>query len=489
MTATTDHTTPHPLPTGTGSLLIGGQWVPSADGGLRDLLDPATGTRIGTAAEATGDDTARAVAAARAALPAWSAVPARQRGRLLLRAADLVRERAEEFARLESLDTGKPLALARAVDVATAIEILEYYAALASGIEGSVRSTGAPWFAYTLREPVGVIAAVTPFNFPLILSMSKIAPALAAGNTVVHKPAEETPLSALLMAEVLGESGIPDGVLNVVTGGPEAGRALVTDPGVDKIAFTGSTAVGRQIARDAASVPTPVTAELGGKGANIVFADADLDAAVETAVRGFVFNTGQFCMAGSRLLVERPVHDAVVAALARAVPSIPVGDPADESTVIGPMTGPRHLAKVAGVLERAAHGGARVAVGGTAHLGTGFFVEPTVLCDVAQDSEFVQEEIFGPVLTVQAFDTEEEAVALANGTRYGLAAGLQTRDVARAHRVAARLRAGIVWINTWAGLDVAVPFGGRGASGHGREFGPEGLDAYLSTKSVVLPLG
>jgi acyl-CoA reductase-like NAD-dependent aldehyde dehydrogenase len=334
-----------------------------------------------------------------------------------------------------------------------------------------------------------VVAAITPFNFPLILSSTKIAPALAAGNAVVHKPAEETPLSALRMAEILHEAGVPDGVLNVVTGGAATGEALVRDPRVDKVAFTGSTAVGRQVAKLAAETLKRVTVELGGKSANLVFADADLDAAIQTAIQAFVFNTGQFCMAGSRLLVERPVYAQVVEALTAACPHVPVGDPFSPETVIGPMAGPKHLEKVRAFLDSAAREGVQIAGdGGSSAPQRGLYVTPVVLAGVAQDSPYVQQEIFGPVLTVQPFETEAEAIALANGTAYGLAAGVQTRDLSRAHRVAAVLQAGIVWVNGWAKLDVAMPFGGYKQSGYGRENGPEGLAEYLHTKSIVVSI-
>jgi acyl-CoA reductase-like NAD-dependent aldehyde dehydrogenase len=471
-------------------LFVDGQWIGS-DGG-RDILDPATGTVVATVAQAGPAETDRAIAAARRAFDGggWSELPPRERGRILIRAAEALRGQAEELARLESLDTGKPLMFTRMVDVATTIDQIEYYGALAAGIEGATRRTGRPTFAYTRREPIGVVAAITPFNFPLILSSIKIAPALAAGNTVIHKPAEETPLTALRIAEVLQQAGIPDGVFNVLPGDGTVGQTLVRDPRVDKIAFTGSTAVGRGIAASAAETLKHVTVELGGKSANIIFADADIEAAVNTAISGFVFNTGQFCMAGSRLLVQRPVYDAVVAALAGAVDHVPVGDPFNEGTVIGPMAGPRHLAKVQSFLEAAEREGVKVYGGGPVQgqADGGFWAAPTVLADVSQDSAFVQDEIFGPVLTVQPFDTEAEAIALANGTQYGLAAGLQTSDVARAHRVAAALRAGIVWVNGWALLDAALPFGGVNQSGYGREGGPEGLDEYLQTKSVLISM-
>jgi acyl-CoA reductase-like NAD-dependent aldehyde dehydrogenase len=480
-------TRPEPAP---GALWIGGRREAAADGGTRDVLDPATGSVITSVPEAGADDVRRAVAAARAAFDSgvWSGLPPRKRAEVLLRVAGLLRENAEELARLESLDVGKPLLFTRMVDVPTVIDTYEYYAALAAGIEGAARTTSIPAHAYTRREPFGVVAAVTPFNFPLILSTTKLAAALVAGNTVVHKPAEETPLSALRMAELFHEAGLPDGVLNVVTGGAATGEALVGAPGVDKIAFTGSSAVGRRVAEAAGKHLRPVTVELGGKGANIVFADADLDAAIQTAVNGFVFNTGQFCMAGTRLLVERPILDAVVGALSGAVGHIPVGDPFTDGTVVGPMAGPRHEDKVREHLAAARAAGHTV-TSGPERGGDGFFVPPTVITGMDQDSTLIQEEIFGPVLTVQPFDTEAEAVAMANGTAYGLAAGLQTKDVTKAHRVAAALRAGIVWVNGWALLDPAMPFGGTGDSGYGRENGPEALAEYLRTKSVVINLG
>ena len=474
-----------------GELFVDGAWTDSA-AGRRDIVDPSTGTVVAAVAQAGPAETERAVAAARRAFDEgpWSTMAPRERGRILLRAAEILRGRAEEFARLESLNTGKPITFSRTVDVATTIDQIEYYGALAAGIEGATRRTGAPAFAYTRREPLGVVAAITPFNFPLILSSIKIAPALAAGNTVIHKPAEETPLTALRIAEVLQEAGVPDAVFNVLPGDGSVGEALVRDPRVDKVAFTGSTAIGRTIAASAAQTLKHVTVELGGKSANIVFADADLEKAIGAAIAGFVFNTGQFCMAGTRLLVQRPIYEDVLGALSGAIGHVPLGDPFDPGTVIGPMTGPRHLAKVRSFLERVDQSGAKAIDAGLPALGPelsgGFWTAPTVLADVDQDSAFVQEEIFGPVLTVQPFDTEDDAVRLANGTAYGLAAGLQTTNIARAHRVADRLRAGIVWVNGWALLDAAMPFGGVHQSGYGREGGPEGLDEYLQTKSVLI---
>ncbi|MET8763462.1 aldehyde dehydrogenase family protein [Lentzea sp. NPDC004782] len=472
-----------------GRLFIGGRWQESAEGGRINVVDPSTGSVVTSVARAGTADVNDAVDAARAAFDGWAATPGRHRARILHRVAGGVRARADELVAVESLDVGKPVALCRPVDVETTAEQYEYYAALAQTLDGATRQIPLPVHAYTRREPVGVVAAITPFNFPLILSSSKIAPALAAGNTVVHKPAEDTPLSALLMAEILAEAGVPDGVVNVVTGyGTEIGEHLLRHPGVDKVAFTGSTTVGRHAASVAGAQLKPMTMELGGNAAHIIFDDADLDKAIGAAIKGFVFNTGQFCMGGPRLLVAAPLYDAVVEALAGAVPHVPLGDPFDPATVIGPMAGERHLSKVEGYVAQAKADGGRIVAGGRRADRAGFFYEPTVIADLPDYSPVVREEIFGPVLTVQRFETEDEAIAMANGTPYGLAAGLQTENLARAHRVAARLQAGIVWVNDWAMLDPAIPFGGVKDSGYGREYGPEALAAYTRTKSVVISL-
>lgn len=334
-----------------------------------------------------------------------------------------------------------------------------------------------------------MVAAITPFNFPLILSTAKLAPALAAGNTVVHKPAEDAPLSALLMAEILAEAGVPAGAVNVVTGlGSVAGEALLRHTGIAKVAFTGSTEIGRHAAAAAGRNLKPVTLELGGNAAQIVFEDADLERAVDSVIKAFVLNTGQFCMGGPRLLVARSRYDTVLEILRQAVPAIPVGDPFAEGTVVGPMAADKHRARVEEYVQLARDQGGRVITGGERLPGPGFYYQPTVIADLAADSRVVQEEVFGPVLTVQAFDCEDDAVGLANGTVYGLAAGLYTRDIARAHRVAARLEAGIVWVNDWALLDPAMPFGGIKQSGFGREYGPEAFDSYTRTKSVLVSL-
>ncbi|WP_405593701.1 aldehyde dehydrogenase family protein [Streptomyces sp. NBC_01092] len=474
-----------------GRLFIGGRWHEAADGARTEVVDPSRGTVVTTVADAGGADVDAAVRAARDAFDdgAWSGLSGRERGRVLHRVAELIRENADRIAELESRDVGKPITLAHAVDVTNAANDYEHFAALAHCLDGSVRDTPMNALAYVRRRPIGVVAAITPYNFPLILAGSKIAPALAAGNTVVHKPAEETPLSALYMAELFKEAGVPDGVVNVVTGGPAAGEALLRHSGVDKVAFTGSTAVGRKVAAIAGEALKPVTMELGGNAAHVVFEDADLEKAVGAVIKGFVFNTGQFCMGGPRLLVARQVYSTLLGILADAVPGVPLGDPRGPETVIGPMAGERHLHKVEEYVELARKEGGSIVCGGERlDLDGGYYYKPTVIADLPNDSRVVQEEIFGPVLTVQPFDSEDEAVELANSTPYGLASGVQTRNLARAHRVADRLAAGIVWVNDWAMLDPAVPFGGVKDSGFGREYGPEALDAYTTTKSVVVSL-
>ncbi|MGW3098351.1 aldehyde dehydrogenase family protein [Streptomyces sp. NPDC001102] len=475
-----------------GRLFVGGRWRDAADGARTEVVDPSRGAVLTTVAEAGAADVDAAVRAARDAFDGgtWSGLSGRERGRILHRVAELIRENADDIARLESLDVGKPISLCHAVDVTNAANDYEHFAALAHSLDGAVRDTPMNALAYTKREPLGVVAAITPFNFPLILAGSKIGPALAAGNTVVHKPADETPLSALYMARLFQRAGVPDGVVNVVTGtGPVAGEALLRHRGIDKVAFTGSTAVGRHVASLAGEALKPVTMELGGNAAHIVFEDADLEKAVGAIIKAFVFNTGQFCMGGPRLLVARPVYSTLLGILAEAVPGVPVGDPRDPGTVVGPMAGERHLKKVEEYVDLARKEGGRVVAGGERlDLDGGYYYRPTVIADLANDSRVVQEEIFGPVLTVQPFDTEDEAVALANSTPYGLASGVQTANLARAHRIADRLQAGIVWINDWAMLDPAVPFGGVKDSGFGREYGPEALAAYTKVKSVVVSL-
>ncbi len=492
MTLIDDPTTPVAATFPVGRLFIGGAWRDASDGDRTVIVNPATGKPLTEVAAATVADVDAAVAAARAAFDSgvWSGMSSRERARILQRAYELMRERTEELAAAESANVGKPITFARVVDVNNAAELYEYYASLGHHLDGAVRETTGNTHAYVKREPIGVVAAITPFNFPLILSSSKIAPALLAGNTIVHKPASDTPLSALIMADILTEAGVPAGVFNVVTGsGSALGDHLVAHPGVDKVAFTGSTQIGAHAASLAAQHLKPFTAELGGNAANIVFADADLDQAIGTIISAFVFNSGQFCMAGPRLLVERPLYETVLGILGQAVPHVPFGDPEDPATVIGPLASATQLRKVTDMVDRAKAAGATVVTGGAPiELNGGFYYAPTVLADLDGDSEAVSEEIFGPVLTVQAFDTEDEAIALANGTAYGLASGIQTSDLAKAHRVAARLQAGITWVNGWALLDPSVPFGGVKASGWGREGGPEAMESYQRAHSIVFNL-
>ncbi|MDR2215253.1 MAG: aldehyde dehydrogenase family protein [Nevskiaceae bacterium] len=481
---------PGVLGTVPAKLYINGAWSESSNGERHPVTNPADASTLGDVAWATTADVDRAVAAARAAADdgRWSGLSGRERSRVLNRAAALLRERTEQFAQAESADVGKPILFARIVDVPTAIEQLEYFAALAQTMDGAVRETPLPALSYVRREPHGVVGLITPFNFPLILSVSKIAPALAAGNTIVHKPAEDTPLTALLTAQLLEDAGVPAGVINVVTGdGAALGNHLVAHPDVDAFAFTGSTAVGKRVAAIAGGNLKPIMTELGGNAANIVFADADLNVAVDAVINAFIFNTGQFCMAGPRLLVERPIHDALLGILSNAVPNIPVGRPSDPGTVIGPLISARQRERVEGFVNQAVADGGKIITGGSRlDLDGGYYFRPTIITGLGNDALTVREEVFGPVLTVQVFDTEEEAIQLANSTRYGLAAGVQTGSIARAVRVTKRLKAGIQWVNGWAMLDPSVPFGGYGDSGLGRESGPEALLNYTRTKSVTI---
>ncbi|NUT27289.1 MAG: aldehyde dehydrogenase, partial [Streptomyces sp.] len=394
-----------------GRLFIGGQWREAADGARAEVVDPSRGAVLTTVADGGAADVDAAVRAARDVFDdgAWSGLSGRERGRVLHRVAELIRENADTIAELESRDVGKPITLAHAVDVTNAANDYEHFAALAHSLDGSVRDTPMNALAYVRRRPIGVVAAITPYNFPLILAGSKIAPALAAGNTVVHKPAEETPLSALFMAGLLKKAGVPDGVVNVVTGGPAAGEALLRHSGVDKVAFTGSTAVGRKVAGIAGESLKPVTMELGGNAAHLVFEDADLEKAVGAIIKGFVFNTGQFCMGAPRLLVARPVYGTLLGILADAVPGVPLGDPRRPETVVGPMAGERHLRKVEEYVDLARKEGGRIVCGGERlDLDRGYYYQPTVIADLPNDSRVIQEEIFGPVLTVQPFDSEDE---------------------------------------------------------------------------------
>nr|WP_319554449.1 aldehyde dehydrogenase family protein [uncultured Vibrio sp.] len=478
-----------------GQLFINGKWKDSSDGKTAATSNPATEIEIMQVAQATNGDVNEAVEAAYNAFhhSEWSTMGPHERARILHRIAELIEENADELAALESMDVGKPIQFARSFDIGFIADLFHFYAGVAGGqLGGSTRLVspgpdGQMPLAYTRKEPLGVIAAITPFNFPMILSCTKIAPALAAGNTFIHKPASATPLTALKMAEIFEQAGLPDGVFNVVTGsGSTVGNALVEHPKVKKIAFTGSTEVGQGILRGSADSLKKVTLELGGKSANIIFDDADLDKAVQHAMFAIFFNKGEFCMAGSRLLVQRSVYEEVLTKLQDVSRTLVIGDPLDFNTSYGPQIDAAARDNCAKYVDLALKDGARLIMGGMPMTvdGKGYYFEPTILADVDNKSRVAQEEIFGPVLVVTPFDTEEEAIALVNDSEYGLAAGLQSENLGRAHRVAHALEAGMVWINTWGQFDSALPFGGYKASGMGREQGIEAMESYTQNKSI-----
>jgi len=476
----------------THELLIGGERVAAADGRTFATPDPSTGERLATVSHAGAQDVDRAVQAARGAFAEgsdWRKMSALDRGRRLAALAQLIDQHADELAQLESLDNGKPVKFARAVDLTGAIAHFDYFAGWPTKIEGDVIPVaGRDMFCYAVREPVGVCGQIIPWNFPLLMAAWKVAPALAAGCTVVLKPAEQTPLSALRLGELALEAGIPAGVLNVVTGDGETGAALVDHPDVDKIAFTGSTAVGREIGAKAGKGLKRVTLELGGKSPNIVLPDADLKSAVKGAFTGIYFNSGQACNAASRLLVPKEMFDDVVGALADQARATQPGPGLDPKTFVGPLVSQEQHERVSGYIETGRGEAELVAGGGTDAGNGGYFVEPTLFTTTDDSARIVREEIFGPVLVAQPYDSLEEVAERANSGEYGLAAGVWTRDVSNAHRVARLLRAGSVYVNCWSVSDPAAPFGGFKASGIGREHGHAGLEAYLETKSVFVQL-
>ncbi|HXW04585.1 MAG TPA: betaine-aldehyde dehydrogenase [Vicinamibacterales bacterium] len=477
----------------TRQLLIDNEWRPSSSGRTMDVINPATEEAVAAVASADSADVDAAVRAARAALTGpWGTMPARERGRFVRRLADRLLERVDEIARLETLHNGKPISESRHIEVPAAAECFEYYAGWADKVLGETIPVKGNYLTYTLREPVGVVAAIVPWNFPLLLAAWKVAPALACGNTVILKPASQTPLTALALGEIAVEVGLPPGVLNVVTGpGSTVGQAIVEHPGIDKIAFTGDTSTGKAIMRSAAGTLKKITLELGGKSPNIVLPDADLEAAVRGATVGIFYGKGEVCAAGSRLLVDRSIRDEFVGKLAARAKKMVPGDPMDPKTRFGAIASRKQLETVLGYIEKGRREGATLVAGGArADIGTGrgFFVQPTVFADVNPEMTIAREEIFGPVLATIDFADLDEAIARANDSMYGLAAGVWTRDIKKAHYVASRLQAGTIWVNTYNVYDTAVPFGGYKQSGFGREMSAHALEHYTQVKSVWIDL-
>ena len=475
-------------------LWIDNQGVPSASGTTFATTNPATGEVLANVAEAGEDDVARAVDSARAALEskAWRRTDAHKRSRLLWRLADLIERDAQLIAETETRDNGKPIFESRHVDVPSVVENFRYFAGLADKIQGETIPVKGPFLNYTLREPVGIVGCIVPWNFPLSLATWKVAPALACGNAVVLKPAMETPLTALLLGELAAEAGFPPGILNVMPGrGTRAGAALVRHPDVDAIAFTGSTEVGRTIMREAADTLKKVSLELGGKSPNIVFADADLQGAVRGANTGIFYGKGEVCAAGSRILVQESVYGEFLEGLAARTRTMAVGDPMGPKTRMGAIVSRKQRDVVLGYIESGKADGARLVAGGRAATvdGRGNFVEATIFADVTPEMRIAREEIFGPVAAVIPFTDTADAIEKANQTIYGLAAGIWTRDVGRAHRIAREVRAGTVWINTYNQYDSGSPFGGYKQSGFGRDLGYQAaLDKYTQVKSVWVAL-
>jgi phenylacetaldehyde dehydrogenase len=474
-------------------MLINGNWVESVSGKTFPSYDPSTGEVLATIAEGDRADIDLAVKAARKAFETgpWRKMSPSERGRLIWKLADLLEQHVEEFAYLESLDNGKPLTIARAADVPLAVDLFRYMAGWATKIEGNTiplsvpYTPGARYLSYTLREPIGVVGQIIPWNFPLLMAAWKLGPALATGCTVILKPAEQTPLSALKLGELILEAGFPEGVVNIVPGyGETAGAALAAHMDVDKVAFTGSTEVGRLIVNAATGNLKKVSLELGGKSPNVVFKDADLETAIPGAASAIFFNHGQCCCAGSRLYIEKPVFDKVVDGIAEQAKKISVGSGLDPKTHMGPLVSEEQLNRVCGYLESGISQGAKALVGGQKKGDKGYFVEPTVLVNTTEDMKVVREEIFGPVVAAMPFSDPEEIIPRANDNVYGLAAGVWTNDIGKAHRTAEHLKAGTVWINCYNIFDAALPFGGYKQSGWGREMGHEVLNNYTQTKAV-----
>jgi phenylacetaldehyde dehydrogenase len=474
-------------------LFINGQWAEAASGKTFETPDPATGETLARVAEGEAEDINRAVKAARRAFDQgpWGRMTTSERGRIIWRIGDLILEHLDELAQLESLDNGKPFAVARAADVPLAADLFHYMAGWATKIEGNTIDISVPYMpganfhSYTLREPVGVVGQIIPWNFPLLMAAWKLGPALATGNCVVLKPAEQTPLTALRLAGLMAEAGLPEGVVNVVTGfGETAGAALAAHDEVDKVAFTGSTGVGKLIVAAATGNLKKVSLELGGKSPNIVFDDADASA-IEGAANAIFFNHGQCCVAGSRLYVQRDRFDEVVDGVAEIAKSIKLGPGLEPGTQMGPMVSDEQLRTVTGYIDSGKAEGATALSGGGRFGDRGFFVEPTVLTDTRPDMKVVREEIFGPVVVAAPFSDLDEVAAVANDTPYGLGAGIWTKDISKAHALAKKIKAGSVWINCYNVFDAALPFGGYKQSGWGREMGHEVLEAYTEVKAVT----
>ena len=476
-------------------LFIDGQFVDAESGKTFTSPNPATGETFAEVAEADKADIDKAVAAARKAFDGkWSKMSARDRGRLLYKLSQLIERETAQLAELETSDNGKPIKESTYIDIPSVVENFEYFAGWSTKIEGETIPVPGQMFNYTLREPVGVCGQIIPWNFPLLMAAWKLAPALAAGNTVVLKPAEQTPVTAMELAKLIQEAGFPEGVVNVVPGyGETAGAALASHKGIDKIAFTGSTEIGKLIAKAAADNLTKVSLELGGKAPNIVFADADLDQAVNGAMMGIFFNQGQVCCAGSRLFVEEKVKEEFLGRFKEKADRIKVGDPMDKATLMGPQVSEEQLNKIKGYVGIARQEGATVFAGGDSpqldpQFQNGYFFQPTIFSEVSNSMRVAREEIFGPVISVISFDNDEDLIRQANDTIYGLSAGIWTRDITRAHRFAKAVKAGVVWINTFNMFNAASPFGGYKQSGYGREMGRHALELYTQVKSVWVDL-
>jgi phenylacetaldehyde dehydrogenase len=476
-------------------MLIGGEWRDAAAGGRVDVRDPATGEVIATVPAADSADVDLAVRAARAAFESreWGAARPVDRERWLLKLADLVEAHAQELAEIETVDNGKPVVISLRVDVPSAVDFVRYCAGWATKIEGTTVELSMPgfrkneFFGYTRREPVGVVGAIIPWNFPLLMAVWKIGPALATGCSIVLKPAEETPLSALRLAELALDAGFPKGALNVVTGyGPTAGAALASHPGIDKVAFTGSTGVGKLIGKAALDNMTRISLELGGKSPVIVLDDVDPKVAASGAANAIFFNSGQVCVAGSRLYVQRKAYDAVIEGVSAIAAKMRIGPGLESTTQLGPLVSEKQLDRVAGYVKTGLEEGATLAAGGGRHGVRGWFHQPTILTGLKESARVAQEEIFGPVLVATPFDDVESIAALANGTAYGLAASIWSNDLKRVHRLIPRIKAGTVWVNCHGLLDNALPFGGYKQSGFGREMGRAMIDLYTETKSVMV---